>query len=189
LNCNIHSFNIMKKLVAIEDNCVSIVKCNAFNAKELKQLILSRHNSSGIHFNYKNSHEESVSQLSMSLLFNSYFNVTRGIPGVALNTWKYNIVDNKDEVIIIQKPVNTNHEFLLDLQPNWLIILSLFIQYKQMDIEKLTRISGYPIEEVKTLILNLHNAGILVYKNETVITLGRIVEPLIVETCLAKGII
>jgi hypothetical protein len=189
LNCNNHSFNIIKKLVPIEENCLSIVECNPFNARELKQLILSRHKSSGIQFIYNDSPEESVSQLSLSLLFNSYFNATKGIPGVALNTWKSNILDTKDEAIVIKKPEHPSHELFLNLPSDWLIILSLFIQHKHMDVEKLVRISGYPIEEVKTLVLNLKNAGILVYKNEKVITIGRIVEPLIVDTCLYKRII
>ncbi len=189
LNCNSHSFNIIKKLLPFEDNCLSIIDCEPFNAKELQQLILGRHYSSGITFNYKDSNEESVSQLSLSLLFNSYFNATKGIPGVALNTWKSNIMDSEEDTIIIKKPQNPDYKILMDLQPDWLTILALFIQHKNLDIEKLLRISAYPMEEVRIILLNLKNAGLIVYKNEKVMTLGRVSEPFIVDTCLTKGII
>ena len=77
----------------------------------------------------------------------------------------------------------------MDLQPDWLTILALFIQHKNLDIEKLVRISAYPIEEIRIMLLNLKNAGLIVYKNESVMTLGRVSEPFIVDTCLTKGII
>ncbi len=189
LNCNIHSFNIIKKLVPLEDNCLSIVECEPFNANELKELIISRHKSSGIRFNYKDVPEQSVSQLSLSLLFNSYFNTTKGIPGIALNTWKSNIVDTKDETILIKKPEHPNQDILLEMQSDWLIILSLFIQHKQMDEAKLVRVSGYSADKIKVLLLNLKNSGLIVHTNSKVLRLGRISEPLIVETCLTKGII
>ena len=92
LNCNIHSFNIIKKIVPIENACLSIIECEPFNAKELQQLVLSRHKSSGIGLNYHGTPEESVSQLSLSILFNKYFIVTDGNPGVTLNSWKANII-------------------------------------------------------------------------------------------------
>jgi hypothetical protein len=189
VNTNSHSFNIIKRLVPFEDNCQSIIECEPFNAKELQQLIISRHNSSGITFSYKGSTEESISQLTLSLLFNSYFNASNGIPGVALNTWKSSITDSQEDIIFIKKPENPNFNILMDLQPDWLTILSLFIQHKHLDIEKLLRISDYPIEDIRTIILNLKNAGLIVYKNESVMTLGRISEPFIVDTCLTKGII
>jgi hypothetical protein len=189
LNCNMNSFNIIKKLVPMEDNCQSIIDCEPFNSKELQQLIISRHKSSGILFSYKDSSEESISQLSLSLLFNSYFNVSNGIPGVALNTWKSNIIDSEEDTIIIKKPQNPNYSILMDLPPDWLTILALFIQHKNLDIEKLLRISALPLEEISTILLNLKNAGLIVYKNETIMALGRISEPFIVDTCLTKGII
>jgi hypothetical protein len=189
VNCNTYSFNIIKRLVPFEDNCQSIIECKPFNAKELQQLIISRHNSSGMIFSYKDSDEESLSHLSLSLLFNSYFNASNGIPGVALNTWKSSIVDSQDDTIYIKKPENPSYSILLDLQPDWLIILALFIQHKQLDIEKLLRISAYPIEELRIMVLNLKNAGLIVYKNENVMTLGRVSEPFIADTCLTKGII
>jgi amino acid transporter len=189
VNCNVHAFNIIKKLVPLEENCLSIVECEPFNARELQDLILTRHKSSGIHFEYKGIPEESISQLTLSLLFNSYFNVTNGIPGVALNSWKANITDAKEETIYIKKPELPNHSVLMNLPPDWLVILSLFIQHKHMNEIKLMRLSHLSEDQVKTMLLNLKNAGILVYKTPDILVIGRNVEPLIVDTCVAKGLI
>ena len=189
LNCNIHSFNIIKKIVPIENSCLAVVACEAFNAKELQQLVLGRHKSSGIGLNYHGVPEESVSQLSLSILFNKYFIVTDGNPGVTLNSWKANITSAGSDAIDIRKPERPNDEILNNLQPDWLMIIALFIQHKELDIHKLARISRYQTEFIKNLILNLKYAGILTQRNDDVYRLGRNIEPLLVEVCLTKGII
>ncbi len=189
LNCNTHSFNIIKKIAPIESNCLSIIECEPFNAKELQQMVLSRHKSSGIRLNYNGTPEESVSQLSLSILFNKYFIVTDGNPGVALNTWKANITDSGNDAIHIKKPEKPRIEVLNNLQPEWLVIIALFIQHKELDFNKLARVTGYHQTFVKNLILNLNYAGILVQKRGDIYRLGRNIEPLLVEVCLTKGII
>jgi amino acid transporter len=189
LNCNTHSFNIIKKIVPLENSCLSIIECGPFNAKELQKLVLSRHKSSGIGLNYHGTPEDAISQLSLSILFNKYFIVTDGNPGVALNSWKANIISSGNDEINIKKPERPNTEVLNNLQPDWLIIIALFIQHKEMDVHKLARITGYLTEHLNNLVVNLKYAGILVQKNEEVYTLGRNIEPLLVEVCLTQGII
>jgi hypothetical protein len=75
------------------------------------------------------------------------------------------------------------------LQPDWLILIALFIQHKELDISKLVRITGNHTDHLKNLVINLKYAGILIQKNEEIYTLGRNIEPLLVEVCLTKGII
>ena len=189
INCNIHSFHVINKLINFQNSCSTVVECGYFNALELQALVMSRHKSSGITAQYKGQSEDDISQLSQSLLFNSYFNFSSGIPGAALNAWKANIIKANSKEIVIQKPVKPNMDVLHQLQAEWLVVLALFIQHKHMDSTKLSRIMEQTISESNVLLNGLFNAGLLVPKELGVFTLGRNVEPFIVKVCESKGLI
>ncbi|NJM15781.1 MAG: hypothetical protein HC896_10815 [Bacteroidales bacterium] len=189
INCNTYAFNVLKYLFPIEDNSLAIISCEPFNAKELQQLILSRHKSSGLNLNYKGKPEANISQLNYSVLFNAYFNFTRGIPGIAMNTWKANIIKSGQDSISIKIPARPNAAMLDHLQEEWLIAIALFIQHKNIDAQKMSRLINCGAEAAQRLLLTLKNAGILVNKTESTYTLGRNIEPFLVELCLTKGII
>jgi hypothetical protein len=150
---------------------------------------MRRQKSSGLTLGYAGKSGKKLTQLQLSILFNAYFNFSGGIPGVAMNTWKANIVSADSESITIKKPTQPNVDILRNLDPDWLVIIALFIQHKNMDINKLTRITGYDQFVVERWINNLFNAGIIVKKGVNTYRLGRNIEPFLVNVCVEKGII
>ncbi|MCK9181213.1 MAG: hypothetical protein M0P15_10270, partial [Bacteroides sp.] len=130
-----------------------------------------------------------ISPLNLSLLFNAYFNFTQGIPGMALSTWKANIIDSGTGIISIKKPSKPDMDVLKRLDADILMIIALFIQHKNMDAEKLKRITGYDNKVIDLLLIKLINFGLIVRKEYNIYSLGRNIEPFMVETCLNKGII
>jgi len=189
INCNSHSFNIINKIIPAGDNFISIVDCNSFNTGQLQQLIMNRHKSSGLMLNYNGKSEDSLSQLSLSLLFNSFFLFTGGVPGIALNAWKANIIKTDAESIFIKKPEQPNVEILSEIDGDWLVLISLFIQHKNLDLNKLMRITDYESIYAGNLLTKLLNAGIIVAKGANSYCLGRNIEPFLVNLCIEKGII
>ena len=189
LNCNTYSYNIIKETFPLKEHLLSIIECGNFNTQQLQNLIIYRHKSSGLKLKYNGKIEEDISPLNLSLLFNAYFNVTQGIPGMALSTWKANIIDSGTGIISIKKPSKPNMDILKRLDTEILMIIALFIQHKNMDNEKLKRITGYDNKTVDLLILKLLNFGLIVRKEYNIYSLGRNIEPFMVETCLNKGII
>lgn len=189
LNCNVHAFNLLSQLFPIEDNCLAIVDCQPFTSNQLQQLIMNRHKSSSLSLVYNGKSEDSIPQLTYSMLFNTYFNISQGIPGTALNTWKANIIEAKQDTLRIKKPKKPGFETLYRLQHDWLVIIALFIQHKKMDAEKLARITGLENETCESYLTKLKNAGLIVNKQKDVFTIGRNIEPLLVEVCIEKGII
>ena len=189
LNCNTYSYNIIKKLIPIEDNFISIVECGKFNTSQLQHLIMSRHKSSGLTLKYKGKSEENLSQLSLSFLFNAYFSFSEGVPGLALNAWKASIIKAGTDSITITKPARPNVDILNNMDPDWLIVIALFIQHKNIDVDKLSRITGYDSVTSGKLINHLLNSGVIVPKANSTYALGRNIEPFLVEICVNKGII
>lgn len=189
INCNTPSFNAIKQLYPIENNTIAIVECEPFNSKELQQLILNRHRSSGLSLNYQDKTEENISQLKLSFLFNTYFYLSNGIPGVALNMWKSNIIEADQDSITIQKPERLNAEELCRIHKDWLIVISLFIHHKQLDTIKLARLTHYKAVEAENLLIGLKYAGILIEENNETYSLDHNIEPYLLNCCKTLGII
>ncbi|MDD4575680.1 MAG: hypothetical protein PHI36_04550, partial [Bacteroidales bacterium] len=189
INSNIHSYKQINRVFSMEDNFLHVLKCSTFNSKQLRKLILNRHKSSGINFQYKKKSEKHLTKLHLAVLFNSYYNFSQGIPGVAMNAWIANIIRIENKSIVIKKPEIPNLEVLKALDPDWIIVIALFIQHKNMDVDKLARVTNMSKEESETIISNLHNAGMLVNRGNNIYILDRFMEPFLVELCLKKGII
>jgi hypothetical protein len=189
LNCNSHSYNIINKIFPMEENLLSVIECNPFDAKKLQQLIESRHKTSGLIYNYKNSTEESISRIKAAALFNSYFLFSEGIPGVAMSAWLANIVKVQGQTVFIKKPELPSIEMLHHLNEDWLVIIALFVQHKNMNSQKLARVLAVSETEAERNITNLVNSGILVAKEKDVYTIARFMEPFLVKVCSDKGII
>jgi len=189
LNCNKYSYNVIKETLPLQEHLLSVIECGRFNTEQLQNLIIYRHKSSGLKLNYKGKNEENISPLNLSLLFSTYFKFTQGIPGMALSTWKANIVDSKAGIISIKKPSKPDMDVLNRLDADILMVIALFIQHKEMDAEKLKRITLYDSKAVELLLLNLLNSGLIVKKEHNTYSIGRNIEPFMVETCINKGII
>jgi len=189
INCNTHSFNQINKIFPIEDNFLSVIECNPFDAKKLQQLIHHRHKTSGLNYIYRNITEESVSQINTASLFNNYFSYSSGIPGVAMNAWIGNITKIDEQDIFIKKPELPNIDVLNNINPDWLIVIALFIQHKNMSADKLAKVLGISKDEAENIVYNLSNARILELRENDVYSLGRYLEPFLVKICQEKGII
>jgi hypothetical protein len=189
LNCNSYSFSQINKAFAMEDNFISLVECNPFDTKKLQQLIQRRHKTSGLTYNYRNKDEESVSQIKTAALFNYYFTYSDGVPGVAMNAWIGNITKIEKQDIFITNPQLPNIDILKNINPDWLIIIVLFIQHKNMNPNKLARVVGGTVDEAEKIIYNLSNARILELMEKDVFTINRYLEPFLVKIGSEKGII
>lgn len=189
LNANIYAFRQINQLFSLDEIFLSVVECKPFDARQLQQLIYNRHKTSGLTFVYQGENEESLTQIKMATLFNYYFHYSQGIPGIAMNAWLANITKIDKQLIYIQKPEIQNLDALDYLNPDWLILIALFIQHKTMNIDKLARVMMINLEEAERAISNLENSGILVIKEKDVYTLNKYLEPFLVNICFEKGII
>ncbi|MCU4164367.1 hypothetical protein [Carboxylicivirga caseinilyticus] len=189
LNINTYAYDILKQIYPIEEYSLANVKCVPFNSAEIQQMILQRHKSSGINLTYMGKQEQSISQLTYSLLYNRYFTMSDGIPGVAINIWKANIRSLNNDNIEIRKPQKINYDVLFDMPKEWMIVLAIMIHHKNIGIEKLARITNYTSDKAKHIIFALENSGLIVKKSEVVYTIGRNIEPFVVEVCKTKGLI
>ncbi len=189
LNCNIYAYHQINKIYPFEEYLLSIVECRPFDTKQLQQLILNRHKSSGLTFQYRNISEKMLLQLRMATLFHAYFNYSQGVQGVAMNAWIKNITKVDNQRIYLNKPRVPNIDILNNLDKDWMIIIALFVQHKNMNAEKLASIMGMSQDNTEQTIDKLLNAGILEIRKSDVYILNRNLEPFLVKVCFENGII
>lgn len=189
LNCNSYSYNLIKQVFPVENQFITTVDCQPFDSKKLQLLLQNRHKSSGLNYFYKGSSEEAVSPLNTAALFNAYFNCSHGIPGVAMNFWTASITGVESHDITIKKPEVPHTDVLKSLNPDWLVVLAMFVQHKCMDAGKLARVMNFSVEEAESLIRTLTGVKLLQAKENEVYILGRYIEPFVVNVCAEKGII
>lgn len=189
VNSSTYAFRQINRGLPMEDNFLSVIECNPFDTKKLQKLIQRRHKTSGLTYHYQNISEEAVSQVRTASLFNHYFRYSMGVPGVAMNAWIGNIKKVENQDIYITKPESPGFDELYKINPEWLIIIVLFIQHKNMSAAKLARVMQLEEDEANQIIYNLLNAGILYARGNGVFSLGRYLEPFLVKVCVEKGII
>lgn len=189
ININTFSRNQISRTFPMDDNFLSVVECNPFNTKQLQELIQRRHKTSGLTYVYRNEPEESVSLIKTASLFNNYFLYSHGIPGVAMNAWLGNITKVAGQEIFITNPKYPNFDVLKQINPDWLVVVAMFIQHKNMSVNKLSRVMTITIEEAENMTNILINARILENRNKEVYTLNRYLEPFLVNAVEEMGII
>ncbi len=189
MNCNTYAFNQINKVFPFEDQLLAMVECRPFDTKQLQQLILNRHKSSGLTFHYRSISEKALLQLRIAALFHSYFNYSEGVPGVAMNAWIKNIAKVDDQDIYLNKPKLLNPDILNCIDKDWMIIIALFIQHKNMSAEKLARVMDMLQDDAENAFDKLINAGIIDIRESNVYTLNRYLEPFLVKVCFENGII
>lgn len=162
---NVHSYRIINQANHIGNYYLSVIIMGAMNARSLHEMLMKRHNTSGLKFVYKKKKQEQYHTWDYAKLFNRYFNFSRGIPGIAINAWVNNIVDIHNKRIRIKYPENYNTDAFeqLNSEQNWQLLL--FVLHKNMSLDKFSRLTKLTKHESFLEIEKMLRKG-LIYKTD-----------------------
>jgi amino acid transporter len=162
---NIHTYKVMNQANRIDNNYLGIIAMGAMDAKNIHEMLMKRHNTSGLKFVYKKKEQEQYHTWDFAKLFNRYFNFSNGIPGIAINAWINNIVDINEKTIRIKYPDNYNLEAFeqLDTEQNWQLLL--FVLHKNINLDKFSRLTKLTKHEGFLEIEKMLRKG-LIYKTD-----------------------
>jgi len=188
INVNPHTYKIINQLTDFSDGFIEIINLSPFDAKEIKELVLGRHRSSGLSIKYKSSEEE-ISDLQLAQLFNSYFNYSQGNPGTALNSWLAHITKVSEKGLLIEKPDTPPLSGLQELNEEWTMLLTQFVFHKRLTVEKIIRIISWDQMEIEKLLLALLRCGIIEERSTGVYHVNPYVHPFLVMALKEKEIL
>ncbi len=189
VNCNIHSFRLMNTINKLDGLFISTIECEPFDSQSLKEVILLRHDSSGIKFKLGDKTEEELGEIKLAGLFDDYFNYSNGNVGVALNTWIANITKVESNTVTIKPPVVHDAAALNNLDDEWLIFISQIMLHRRISFDTLKRLMKVSDENCTDVVKGLLRSGIIMEKSTDIYGINFFLEPYLTRLLKERMII
>lgn len=189
VNVNLHALQLINRITSLQSWSLGMVTCTGFDARELRDLIMVRHQAGGMSFYLDKKHESQLSEWDMASLFNRIFDITKGNPGFAINIWLSSIQKVSNKVVYVKKPDNDSPEFLDKLTNEQIYILLQFVYHMRLSIKSLSYMLHYEESTMENLILNLWQPGILQEKFPGIYTINPALNHALVAKVIEKNLI
>jgi len=181
VNMNPYAFDLMNKMINLQDAFISVITLLPFDSKELQEIIIRRHHSSGLEFVLNKHEEDEISEIRMASLFNKYFNYSDGNPGTALKSWLVNIVKVSDKKLYIRNPVVPDTKILKELDENWKVVLIQLILQKRLTFERINKIFFSDETTTRDIIGSMSRVGLIEEKRNNLFIVNPYVEPHLIK--------
>lgn len=189
LNMNINAFEFIRKIKAIDQNFLSVVKCGAFDAEELKEIILRRHRASGIDLVLNGIAEDRLSQLKLARYFNALFDYSRGNIGSALNGWINSIESVEGNTLFMRYPKQIDLSILKSIPEDWIVVIVQFILHRQLSCERLSEFFYDAPVFLSETVDKLKRAHIVRELDSNCLEINPYIEPYLVEFLGKRGLL
>jgi amino acid transporter len=177
VNMNPYAFDLMNRMINIQALFVSVIPLRPFDSREIQDIIIRRHRSSGLRFVLNGRDEEEMSEIRMASLFNKYFNYSEGNPGNALKAWLANIIKVSEKKIFIKVPELLDSNILDHLDEDWKVVIIQLILHKRLTYERIRKIFFSDDAKTSEVISSLMRAGLIEEKRENLYIVNNYIEP------------
>lgn len=189
LNVNIHTYELINRFLNLDSYFLSKIKLGVFHTKEIQEVIMRRHVSSGMKFKFGNRSQTRFHSWNYARLFSRYFSISKGNIGVALYTWLRSIEEVKGQKIKIKKPYIPDTTALDYLSTESYILLLQILLHKRVSIDKMQRILIQPRVLCEKKLAKLVRSGLVVEYRKGIYELFPPLYPIIREKLQNKEIL
>ena len=186
---NIHSFRLINKYKKIESAFLSLIELSPFNAKQLKDIVLKRHQSSSLKFMINNISENNYRSWNYARLFSRLFNYSEGNPGVALQSWIKSISESSNKEVKLERPKIPDSAPLRYLETEWMIFMLHFILHKRMNLAKLIRVTQESRADVIRKIRILKRTGLIIEIGDDILDINPYVLPFLRKALVKRELL
>lgn len=177
---NTFASDLIHAVNGLKERFIGVIPSGALSSMDLKNLILTRHRSSGLDLAIENGKSD-ISEIAMARLFNRYFNYTDGNPGMAMNAWLNSIVRVEETRLVIKPPQQPDTEALELIPASWNVILLQLLLHKRMSERKLLSVFRSDFPELQTHLRSLVRAGLVGKDIDGCYGLNVFVEPFLIR--------
>lgn len=185
INMNIFTSDLIHAANHFRERFIGVIRCTPLSSLELKNMILTRHRSSGLEFSVDNRNGK-ISEITLARLFNYYFSYADGNPGLAMNAWLNSITSVEGNRLVIKPPRQPDTEVLELLPAVWNVILLQLVLHKRMSLEKLLRVFRNDHPGLEMDLTSLLRAGLAEKRIDGCYALNPYVEPFLVRAFKQK---
>jgi amino acid transporter len=189
VNMNPYAYDLMNKMVNLQEVFISIIHLKPFDSKDMQEMIMRRHRSSGLKFILKKSKEEELSEIRIANLFHKYFSFSEGNPGTALKAWLVNIVQVSGDSIFIRYPNLPDTKILAELDDDWKAVLIQLILHKRLTYAGLNKIFSHDDIRTHGIISALLRTGLIEERNEDLFIVNTFIEPHLIRVLRSEDLL
>jgi len=164
LNVNIHALRRIDRQTMLMRYSLATVNCAPFDARELKDMLLLRHQAGGMKLKYKKKDEDRMSAWDKARLFNKLFDLSYGNPGTATILWLASIKKVSGKTLTVDSLWLPDPAVFERLTPEQWFYVHQFVVNRRFSIEKLALNIEVSKEKVAADIRTLVRAGVLTEK-------------------------
>jgi hypothetical protein len=186
VNTTPFSYSIINTAEPLDIHCAGVVRCLPFNSFELKQLILTRHNSSGLSLDFISNTEGFSNQIKIARVFNRLFAYSNGNPGVAMNAWLAGIQDYSDKMITWKRPSLQDTSVLREMPDVWGHFCFQMLIHNRMSIDKMERCLQIERAQIVEITRTMERLSLITEYTTSVYCLNSSMELLLVAYCKEK---
>lgn len=166
INVNSFALRQIDRWCGLSSYALATVGCEPFDARDLKELILLRHQAGGMKLVYNRKHEEKMTALDYARLFNRLFELSYGNPGTAIALWKASINKVSGKTMYMQALQLPSLKAFEQLSQEQCFLIRLFMVHRRFSAKRLSESLERPEQEVLSDLNELLRAGILVERFE-----------------------
>jgi len=187
VNMNPFAFATINVAEPLDTHCAGVVRCQPFHSLELKQLVMTRHKSSGLALDFGSGATDTFSEITLAHKFNKLFAYANGNPGVAMNAWLSGIMDFSDKTILWKTPTLKDKEAFDRMPAMWSHLCLQLLLHKRMSLEKMVRTMQLQREQVVSAIDVMKRIRIISQRGNEIYFLNPNIEFLLIANLREKG--
>ncbi|MCF7797591.1 MAG: amino acid permease [Lentisphaeria bacterium] len=187
LNLNRYAYNTLAPLYDLQELALSMIECQPYDAEDLKNIILLRHRSTGLQFEWEGTPEAELSEWKMAKLFTGLFDYSHGNVGAALRAWIAAIQKHEKGRIIVELPSEPDLTALQGLDVETIALLLQFVLHKRLTREKMGRITRWQEEDIRSQVQFLENSGVIQKQGQGIWVINPYLESFIIRHLKSRG--
>ncbi len=189
INANEHALKVIEKASGLMSYSLAAVVCKPFDARELRDIIMLRHNAGGLKFVFSKKEEDKMTALDLARMFNRFFDQSYGNPGLMISLWMASIKKITGKTLVME-PVQIPSMSVFDLlNQEQLFYLLQFVMHRRLAADSLAKALQFPKEKVKEQVKELVRSGIIIEKFEGVFAIDPSLDLYLVEKLKSKNLL
>ncbi|MGE0771974.1 MAG: hypothetical protein AB7K37_09710 [Cyclobacteriaceae bacterium] len=187
VNMNPFAFEVINQAEPLDTHCARVVRCQPFNSLDLKRLIMTRHQSSGLTVVFGKSILNRFWEVRMARIFNRLFSYSGGNPGVAMIAWLNGIHKFANNEIHWIQPQPAEQEIFDQMPEMWSHVMLQLLMHKRMSLEKMYRCIQADRGQILNAVNSLRRLDLVSLRGPTTYYLNPDIEFLLISYFRKKG--
>ncbi len=196
------ALRFLQRISSFGAGALALVECGPVDAEVLKEIVVLRHNATGLRYALEGRSEHELSEWTIARLFTAHFDHSNGHISAALGSWLAHIEAVEGDTVSLSWPVSRPRHVLLRasgglgkpsdalgaLPTPWVALLIQLVLHKEVTVERMLRISGLPRVQLQRSLAALQRTG-LIQRRRDVVGLNPVLQHVVIHSLEDRGLL